>query len=194
MNLNKHSELEGRHAFLSPSKYAFLRYSDDKLTETFVRQLATQRGTQLHELANMLINLGVKLPNTQATLNKFVNDCIGYDVSSEQRLRYSDNCFGTADALKFVAALRDNAKSTLRVFDLKTGVTKTSFDQLVIYAALFCLEYGFKPGELIFDLRIYQNDLVIKYEEDPTDEVLQAMGTIVRFDALINDLKAEAYL
>lgn len=191
MILNKHSELEGKHAFLSASKYSWLRYSDEKLAESFGRAMAAARGTELHELANDLIRLGVKLPNTQATLNRFVNDCIGYNVISEQPLFYSRNAFGTADAVKFEEAKGPRSLPTLRIFDLKTGVTPASFDQLIAYAAFFCLEYDFKPGELTFDLRIYQNDLVLRYEDDPITDILHAMNQIVHFDKIIEELRAE---
>lgn len=193
MIFNKHLELEGRHSYLSASKSSWLRYSDEKMADTFIRQLATMRGTRLHALANDLIQLGVKLPDTQATLNRFVNDCIGYGVSPEQPLKYSENAFGTADAVKYHAPVHDGERGTLRIFDLKTGVTPCTFDQLIVYAAYFCLEYGFKPTELIFDLRIYQNDLVLVFEEDPIDDILHAMGKIVHFDEIINELKAEAF-
>ena len=33
MNFNKHSNLEGRHAFLGASKYHWIRYSDDKIAQ-----------------------------------------------------------------------------------------------------------------------------------------------------------------
>ena len=31
-------------------------------------------------------------------------------------------------------------------------------EQLLIYAALFCLNYGIRPGDISFELRIYQNN------------------------------------
>ena len=34
-------------------------------------------------------------------LNMFVNDAIGFKMTSEQVLYYSDNSFGTADAILF---------------------------------------------------------------------------------------------
>ena len=50
MIFNQHSDLEGRHAFLSPSKYSWLNYDQDKLEEAYKRQYATQIGTLLHDL------------------------------------------------------------------------------------------------------------------------------------------------
>ena len=49
-----------------------------KLTNTFMKFQATQRGTELHALASELIRLGVKLPKTNKTLNLYVNDAIGF--------------------------------------------------------------------------------------------------------------------
>ncbi len=65
MHFIKHSELEGRHAFLSASKYHWINYSDDKMDRVFATAMAAQRGTELHDLAHKLIRLGVKLPRGQ---------------------------------------------------------------------------------------------------------------------------------
>ncbi len=183
MNFNKHFHLEGRHAFLSPSQYHWIRYSDEKLDDRFIKSVAARRGTELHQLAHDLIRLGVKLAGTKKTLNAYVNDAIGYRMSPEQILYYSDNCFGTADALSF-------KNNLLRIFDLKNGVIKSSVDQLLVYAALFCLEYGFKSFEIEYDLRIYQNDEVLQFQVDPVD-IAQIMAKIIAFDKRINEMRME---
>ena len=64
MDFNKHFDLEGKHAFLGASKYHWINYDEAKLTEAWTRSMAVQRGTQLHELAAMLIRLGEKLPRS----------------------------------------------------------------------------------------------------------------------------------
>lgn len=184
MNLNKHSELAGRHSFLSPSKSSWTNYDDDKLLRVFFTAMAAKRGTELHELAHNLIRLGVKLPRTPKTLNLYVNDCIGYRMTPEQPLYYSDNCFGTADSISF-------RKSMLRIHDLKTGVTPSSVRQLEVYAAIFCLEYRFKPFEITTELRIYQSDDVQIYEADP-DVIFHIMDKIVSFDKRIEAIKIES--
>ena len=144
MNYVKHSALEGQHAFLSASKYHWINYDEEKLAGTYARHLATLKGTTLHEFAAQCIRLGQKLPKSQKTLNMYVNDAIGYRMIPEQVLYYSDNCFGTADA---ISDLNHVAKTgTLRIHDLKTGEIPAHMEQLEIYAALFCLEYKFKPG------------------------------------------------
>ena len=101
MIFNKHLNLEGQHAFLGASKYHWINYSEDKVAESYSRFLATQKGTQLHEFAAQCIRLGQKLPKSKKTLNAYVNDAIGFKMTPEQILFYSDNCFGTADAIVF---------------------------------------------------------------------------------------------
>lgn len=184
MIFNTHSQLVGKHAFLSASKYHWINYTEEKLDKTYLSALAAQKGTELHEFAFQAIRLGIKLPNNSKTLNKYVNDALGYRMIPEQVLCYSENAFGTADAISF-------KKNLLRIHDLKTGVTPTSVHQLEVYAALFCLEYGFKPAELSMELRIYQNDAVEAYIPDPHD-ITMIMDKIVTFDQRITRLRAEA--
>lgn len=184
MHFAKHSDLEGRHAFLSASKYHWIRYDEDKMDRVFIQAMAAQRGTELHVLAHNLIRLGVKLPRSQKTMNMYVNDAIGFRMTPEQPLFYSENAFGTADAVSF-------RKNMLRISDLKTGVTPTSVNQLEVYAALFCLEYKFKPFEIETELRIYQNDEIQVFEADP-DVIFHIMDKIVSFDKRITILREEA--
>lgn len=180
MNFNKHSDLKGCHAFLSASQYHWIRYSDAKIIEKFNRHLAAKRGTELHDFASKCIQLGQKLPKSKKTLNAFVNDAIGYGMETEQVLFYSENCFGTADAISF-----NEKERFLRIHDLKTGVNPAHFEQLMIYAAIFCLEYKYRPETITIELRLYQNDEVLILEPDP-QEISEIMETIKRFDALIN--------
>lgn len=180
---NRHFDLVGEHAYLSASKYHWINYSDKKLIDTYYNFKAVQRGTRIHDLASEHIKLGIKMPNKKDTLCMFVNDAIGYKMNSEQPLYYSPNCFGTADAISF-------KKNKLRIFDLKTGEVKAHMEQLRIYAALFCLEYKIKPGDIEIELRIYQNDEIII--DEPTAEVIvPIMDTIIRFDKFINQINEE---
>lgn len=185
MHFATHSELEGKHAFLSASKYHWIRYSEEKLDDTYQTALAAMKGTQLHDLANQAIKLGVKLPGNGQTLSSYVNDAIGYRMTPEQVLYYSPNAFGTADTISFRA-------NKLRIHDLKTGITKTSMNQLEIYAAFFCLEYGFKPTQIKIELRIYQNDDIAILEPD-VDDITHIMDRIVTFDRIIEMRKMEAF-
>jgi hypothetical protein len=151
------------------------------MAKVFFTQEAAARGTRHHNLAQILISEGVRLPDTSQTLNLYVNDCIGFKMSPEWLLHYSDNCFGTADACGF-------KNNKLRIFDLKTGVTEASMKQLEVYAALFCLEYNFRPFDILMDLRIYQNDEARLHDPDP-DEIFHIMEKIKYLDKFINTLK-----
>lgn len=187
MRFNKHSNFEGAHAFLSPSSWHWVNYDDERLIGAVHSYMAARRGTQLHELAKSLIDLAVKLPDTEQTLNKYVNDCIGFRMTTEQTLWYSPIVFGTADAVSF-----SQRTNLLRVFDLKTGLTEAKFMQLLIYAALFCLEYDKNPVEIEIELRIYQNDEVELLVPDAHD-IIEIMDKTRRFDNLITQRKMEAF-
>lgn len=185
MRFEPRPDLEGMHAFMSPSSPAWINYDDDKLESRYLARRAAQRGTELHKLAHDLIRLGVRLPNTQATLNRYVNDGIRWKMQTEITLFYSMICFGTADAISF-----NEVKRVLRVSDLKTGVNEASFTQLEGYAALFCLQYGWKPFEIATELRIYQNDAVKEVLADP-DRITHIMDRIKTHDLFINNLRKE---
>lgn len=43
MNFKKHSELEGKHAFLSPSGYHWINYDDEKLERVYSNFRATSQ-------------------------------------------------------------------------------------------------------------------------------------------------------
>jgi hypothetical protein len=180
---NRHSELEGQHAFLGASSYHWINYDTEKISSRYRNFLATLNGTKDHELAAMLIERGVKLPRSRKTLNMFVNDAIGYQMTPEQPLYFSPNSFGTADAICFNDRL-------LRIHDLKTGVSPTSENQLEVYAALFCLEYGIKPEDIGIENRIYQLDDVAIFVPPP-ERINYIMNKIVAFDKVINEIKME---
>ena len=78
MKFNYHGNLEGTHAFLSPSKYSWINYDDEKMEAVYANWRASLQGTELHELAAKMIRLNVKLPKIKKTLNMYVNDAIGY--------------------------------------------------------------------------------------------------------------------
>ena len=101
----------------------------------------------------------------------------------EKILYYSENCFGTADAISFKNGL-------LRIHDLKTGVIPAHIEQLLIYASLFCLEYRMNPSDIDIELRIYQNDEVVIHIPE-ADEIVPIMDKIKTFDRIINDIKKE---
>ena len=183
MNFVKHSNLEGLHAVFSPSQPSWLRYSDDAAIESYSNRKAAALGTRLHAWAKETIDLGIKQPRSKKTLYSYVNDAIGFNMSTEVVLYYSDRFFGTADAISF----RDNL---LRIHDLKTGKTPAKMEQLQVYAALFCLEYKFKPGDIEMELRIYQNDEVLVHT--PTaEDILPIMDQIVHLEKLLTRVDNE---
>ena len=180
---NKHSDLEGNHAFLGASKYHWSNYDDEKLSDSYKRFLATTRGTELHEFAASCIRLKQKLPRSNKTLNMYVNDCLHFHMQPEQLLYFSDNCYGTADAISFEEGM-------LRIHDLKTGEIPAHMEQLMIYAALFCLEYKVKPKDISSELRIYQANEVLYHNPEPA-EIEAIIAKIITFDRLINKIKAQ---
>lgn len=183
MNFNRHFELEGKHAFLSPSQYHWINYDEAKLINSYSNFKAKERGTRLHALAKELIDLRIKLPKSKKTLNMYVNDAIGFKMTTEQPLYFSENCFGTADTISFKGNL-------LRIHDLKSGVTPASMNQLLIYSALFCMEYEFDPKDIDAELRIYQSDEVLIHEPC-ADEILPIMDKILIFDKVIKQIREE---
>lgn len=183
MNFNKHLNLEGQHAFLGASKYHWINYSEDKIAESYSRFLATQKGTQLHAFAAQCIQLGQKLPRSRKTLNMYVNDAIGFKMIPEQVLFYSENCFGTTDAIAF----RNNF---LRIHDYKSGMVPAHMEQLFVYAALFCLEYKIKPADIEMETRLYQSDDILI--SNPTaEDIVPIMDKIITFDKIINKIKEQ---
>jgi len=183
MKFLKHLDLEGKHALLGASKFHWIRYSDEKIVDAYKKFRDVERGTKLHELASNLIKMKIMLPDDQTTLSMFVNDAIGFHMESEQLLFYSLNCFGTADAICF-------RNDILRIHDLKTGVTATHMEQLMIYAALFCLEYNVKPTDIQIILRIYQNNEINELEPD-VDDILHIMDRIITADKIISSIREQ---
>lgn len=183
MNFNPHYELKDKHAFLGASKYSWLNYDEDHLVRAYERYFAKEYGTRLHGFAKDAIELRQKLPANKQTLNQYVNDAIKYRMKPEQPLFYSYNCFGTADAISF-------RRNTLRIHDLKTGTTPSRMEQLIIYAALFCLEYSVDPKDISIVLRIYQNNDYQEYE--PTSaEIKDVCEKIIKFDKILTRIRLE---
>ena len=184
MQFNSHKQLEGLHAPFSPSQPSWLRYSDDKAIEVMTNKQAAAMGTELHDWAKRTIDLGIKQPKSKKTLYAYVNDAIGYKMSTEVLLYYSPRFFGTADSIAF----RHNC---LRIHDLKTGKTPAHMEQLLIYAALFCLEYKVKPSDLNeIELRIYQNNDILVC--NPTaEDIVPIMDRIIHLDKILEKIDFE---
>ena len=180
MNFVKHLNLEGLHAPFSPSQPSWLRYDDQKALDVYLNKKAAEIGTRLHAWAKETIDLGIKQPRSRKTIYAYVNDAIGFKMSTEVVLYYSDYFFGTADAISF-------RNGTLRIHDLKTGKVgkiESHLEQLEIYAALFCLEYKVKPSEIDMELRVYKTDEVVCH--NPTaEDILSIMDKIVHLNKIL---------
>lgn len=205
MNWNRHSNLEGQHAFLSASKSSWLKKTDDEIIDSYQNSFATTIGTLIHAYAADCIRFredlkkrdmravrfdlmrkgvpefAIDIERIFPTLMKYVNDAVGFAMDPEILLYYSDLCFGTADAIQ----LRGDI---LRIHDLKTGTTPAKMDQLMIYAGLFFLEYGYKPESIHTELRIYQLDEIIVCEPEAAD-IREVMNEIVGKNEVLQKLK-----
>lgn len=201
----------GAHAILSPSKYSWTNYdSPENLFNLVASSYAQEIGTLLHRLAETAVRYKVKIPKIAAkpmillwllangiprgiidvnkyvnTFVNYVNDAIGFDMTPEVVLKYSENAFGTTDAIRF-----NEKKMQLRIHDYKSGVTKPCLRQLEVYAALFCMEYNIKPKDLSMELRIYWQDDIIVGEPTPAD-IVPIIDKIIDSDKFINSLKGE---
>ena len=210
MQFNKHYELEGKHAMLSASSWRWINDDLDSLTSRLCSQYATTIGTILHDVARKHIKYRIKLNKYDKknvmlelltngvpgaiidsidfdamfdNLMIYVNDGVGYKMEPEVVLRYSNNFFGTADSIRF-----SEADSFLRIHDYKSGSTPAHMEQLIIYAAYFCLEYHIQPTKIESELRIYQKGEILLH--NPTaEELLHITDTIVEFDNFMNQIK-----
>ena len=186
MNFNDHRNLSGLHAPFAASSSAWLRYDDQKAVDVYMNKKAAEMGSILHAWAKQTIDLGIKQPRSKKTIYSYVNDAIGYKMSTEVVLYYSDRFFGTADAISF-------RNGVLRIHDLKTGKSgnmESHMEQLMVYAALFCLEYKVKPGEIEIELRVYKNDEVL-VDNPAAEDILPIMDKIIHLDKLLAKLEEE---
>ena len=183
---NDHRKLTGLHAPFTASQSSWLRYDDEKVIEVYANKKAAELGTRLHNWAAETIKLGLKQPKTKKTICAYVNDAIGFNMETEVVLFYTERFFGTADAISF-------NKGVLRIHDLKTGRSgkiESHREQVEVYGALFCLEYGIRPGDIKYEFRVYKNDEVdIWY---PTaEDIAPIMDKIIHLDKLLTKIDRE---
>lgn len=213
---NDHRRLEGKHAYLGCSQSSWQNRNEEQLVSMYYSKFASEVGTAIHKFAQDCINQKLKLKKTDfhmidyyiqvvwpmlggsiipvgaydskmliETVSIFVNDAIGFRMDSEVILAYNEKyAFGTSDAFAC-----DEKTKTIRVHDLKTGLHPVKMDQLLLYAAQYCLEYGKNPNDYKFELRIYQGGEVIEYYP-VADEVSFHMKKIVdAVKILINNVE-----
>lgn len=171
------------HAFLGASNYHWLRYDKQKLLDTYRNKLAAEKGTEIHDLAAKAISLGFGIKDHGSYLEQYVDFCISNRMEPEFFLYFSDNCYGTADAISFDGY-------TLKICDLKTGRTKVKMDQLEIYAALACLINDIRPEDIVIELRIFQNGSPIEEKIANPSIIHNIMERIVEYDAILEEEKA----
>jgi hypothetical protein len=153
--------------------------------EVYNNKRAAEMGSRIHAWAKETIELGIKQLDNGQTLSMYINDAIGFGMKPEVVLYYSDLIFGTADTISFRMI---NGRGFLRIHDLKTGKTIAHMEQLEVYAALFCLEYNIKPGEIDMELRLYQNDQIV-YHNPTAEDILPIMDRIVHITKVVEKNK-----
>ena len=183
-NDNSRSFKKDSHALFGASKYHWVNYSIDKMMEIYSSNNAKKLGTELHEMAAMLIKHKTLLPDERITLNMYVNDSIMLSLRPEQQLFVSEFFFGTADAI----GIMDNV---LYIHDLKTGKTPANMKQLYIYTAFFMLEYSLKPKNFKdICLRIYQDNSIIE-DHPKTKDLVPILDKIKVADNLLQKMKED---
>lgn len=113
----------------------------------------------------------------------YINDGVGFKMNIEQALVYSEHIFGHADTICF-------RNDTLHIHDLKTGANPAHMEQLKVYAALFCLEYGIKPSSIKIELRIYQWD-GISIVNPELEEMVEIIDRIVTSEKIAQQVEKE---
>ncbi len=186
LELNKHPEIEGKHAPFSPSQKYWIDYDPEKLLAYWDNKDAQLIGTETHEDAAKLIEMHYRflergqpspikhLARGKDTVSLYVWHSAKNWLKPEVPVKYSDICFGTSDAIGFNCRTK-----TLYVNDLKTGKLQGDMRQLEQYAAIFFAEYspvlqfaqGIDLNECKIELRIFQYDTFV-LSEPPIDYIM----------------------
>lgn len=216
MNWENYSRLKGKHSALSPSQCHWIFDEADDFEKRYCNSFSTTIGTLLHDQACKYILRGPKIDFRMTKKSKndvlinlldagvpfgvmdyidfdgmydnvvrYVNDAIGYHMDPEVCLYFSENCFGHADAISY-----NEIKGMLRIHDLKTGTSAVKIEQLLIYSALFFLNYPWvKLTDTSVELRIYQTGKDILTATPTAEEIIPVMEKIKSFDSFINKMK-----
>ena len=210
--VNTHPELIGKHALLGASKHSWLNYeTDEKIVQAYVNSFAAPLGTAVHEFARNRIEERIRIEDDKGSrdallihlidskiplhafdlesvfvnMMPYVNDAIGFKMTPEVLLYYSDNAFGWADSINY-------SRNTLRIHDLKTGSGPVSMDQLMVYAGFFYLQHKREANlqKSKTELRIYKNQEVVVHT--PTNHQIAAvMDKIIHADKVVDNYLME---
>lgn len=208
MKWKEYSLPEGSHALFGGSNYHWINYTSEDFVNKYRSSIAAKIGTAIHDAAQTLIEGRIKISENDWNLVRFVleengfprnidcvpilnnlihyvNDAIAYGMDTEILLYFSENFYGTADAISF-----DEKKKFLRIHDLKTGLVPGHMEQLLIYMALFCLSYKYQPYDIKAELRIYQGGEILYFKPE-LEDVVPIVDQIVTGNKLITELRAE---
>ena len=206
--VNTHPELVGKHALFGASKHSWLNYDDEKLVAAYYNSFAAPIGTAVHEFAREYISKRVPLTDDQGSKNSlfihliksnipanvisldklfynlmpYVNDAIGYKMTPEALVYYSDISYGWVDTIAY-------SRNLLRIHDLKTGDGPVSMDQLMIYAAEFYLEHKREANlsKSRTELRIYKNQEVVVHTPS-NHEIAAVMDKIIHANTVVDKI------
>ncbi len=146
----------------------------------FTKYTYLNDGAQFEYGLKLIEHLDCIPDETWLTVQSYVNDAISYRMIPEQPVKFNDKVFGTADAFTF-------KNNTLRIHDLKTGSGPVHIEQLRTYAAIFCLEYSIKPGDINMELRIYQLGEVL-IDTPTVADIAPIMDQIITVGKLSNKI------
>lgn len=209
MNYQDRLKQEPKHALLGASRWQWLNDDEESLLNRVKSFYAAQVGTVIHAYAADRITYGFKLAKTDKknlifellkagipnmvvdtldfnfifeNLMNYVNDAIGFHMDPEVEVRYCEYCFGTADTIKYYDKDR-----MLRIHDLKTGTIPAHMEQLMIYAALYCLQHRIKPLDIDYECRIYQACDIL-YLNPSGEEIQDVANNIVSKCAFLDKI------
>lgn len=173
------------HSFACGNIKAYESYDEENMDDVrkgfrnFVRGRYRLDDEKTAPLAfSFLDNMHYVPEESWRSVAQFINDGCQYKMNAEQALYYSDNAFGTTDAISFY-------RNKLRIHDLKTGDIPAKMLQLELYAALFCLEYHKQPEQIKIELAVYQFGEVLRDSPNPKD-IRELMDIIIEDDRVLN--------
>lgn len=166
-------------------RYSSIReLTKDIETYMYCKYMYLSNDLVVGEYAKKLISHLNTLPKEVfIAVKTYINDGVGFKMTVEQALVYSEHIFGHADTICF-------RNDVLHIHDLKTGANPAHMEQLKTYAALFCLEYGIKPRDINIELRLYQWDGVVTCNPE-LDELVEIMDKIITSEKIAQKVEKE---